>query len=161
MKYFGERANMNPSDILTKERIIINITGEGRDDILKKMVHVAGTSEKVVNEADILKRVIDREKIRSTGIGGGIGIPHAQTSGITDIVGCLAISKQGIEFNAIDMKPVHIIFLIAAKERFDNRYLGLLSRVARLFIDESFKQKVITSTSPEEIMNLIMENEKR
>ncbi|OOP55867.1 MAG: hypothetical protein AYP45_12390 [Candidatus Brocadia carolinensis] len=151
---------MKPSDILTKERIIINISGVGKNDILEKLVQVAGTSKKVISETDLLKKVIAREEIRSTGIGGGIGIPHAQTSSVTDVVGCLAISQQGIEFNAIDRKPVHVIFLIVTKERFDSKYLSLLSKVARLFIDESFKQKVITATSPEEIMNLIVENEK-
>lgn len=151
---------MKPSDILTKERIIINISGVGKNDILEKLVQVAGTSKKVISETDLLKKVIAREEIRSTGIGGGIGIPHAQASSVTDVVGCLAISQQGIEFNAIDRKPVHVIFLIVTKERFDSKYLSLLSKVARLFIDESFKQKVITATSPEEIMNLIVENEK-
>lgn len=151
---------MKPSDILAKERIIMNIAGEGKNDVLEKMVQVAGTSKKVVSEPALLKKVMEREIIRSTGIGGGIGIPHAQTSGVMDIVGCLAISQQGIEFNAIDRKLVHIIFLIATKERFDNKYLGLLSRIARLFVDESFKQRIMRSTSPEEIMDLITENEK-
>lgn len=151
---------MKPSDILTKERIIIDISGEGKADVLEKMVHVAGVSGKVTSETDLFKKIMEREKIRSTGIGGGIGIPHAQTSAVTDIVGCLAISPYGIEFNAVDMQPVHVIFLIATKERFDSKYLGLLSRVARLFVDESFKLKIMKSTSPEEIMNLIMENEK-
>ncbi|MCC6324887.1 MAG: PTS sugar transporter subunit IIA [Candidatus Brocadia sp.] len=151
---------MKPSDVLTKERIIINISGEGKTDVLGKMVQVAGTSGKVTSETDLLRKVMEREKIRSTGIGGGVGIPHAQTSCVTDIVGCLAISQPGVEFNAIDMQPVHVIFLIATKERFDNKYLALLSRVARLFVNESFKQKIMKSTSSEEIMNLIIENEK-
>lgn len=151
---------MKPSDVLAKERIIMNIAGEGKNEVLEKMVHAAGTSKKVIGESNLFQKIMEREKIRSTGIGGGIGIPHAQSSGVTDIVGCLAISQQGIEFNAVDGKPVYIIFLIAAKERFDNKYLGLLSRIARLFIDESFKQKIMRSTSPEEVMNLITENEK-
>src|SRR3990167_4849294 len=105
------------SDVLNKERIIINLNGEDKYDILGKLVNVARTSDKVINEADLLKKVIEREKIKSTGIGGGIGIPHAQTSGVTDIVACLGISEQGIEFNSLDNKPVHLVFLIATKER--------------------------------------------
>jgi len=148
------------SDVLAKERIIINLDGRDKYDVLEKMVHVTRTSEKVTNETDLLRKVIEREKIKSTGIGGGIGIPHAQTSGVTDIVACLGISEQGIEFNAVDGKPVHLVFLIATKERTDSKYLGLLSRIARLFIDESFKQRIIKSNSPEEIMSLIIEKEK-
>lgn len=148
------------SDVLTKERIIINLNGRDKYDVLEKMVQVTRTSERVTNEIDLLKKVIEREKIKSTGIGGGIGIPHAQTSGVSDIIACLGISEQGIEFNAVDGKPVHLVFLIATKERTDSRYLGLLSRIARLFIDEPFKQRIIKSNSPEEIMRLIIEKEK-
>ena len=151
---------MKLSDVLTKERIIINLNGTDKYDILGKLVNVARTSNRVTDEADLLKKVIEREKIKSTGIGGGIGIPHAQTSGVTDIIACLGISGQGIEFNSLDGKPVHLVFLIATKERTNSAYLGLLSRIARLFIDEPFKQKIIKSISPDEIMNLILEKEK-
>ena len=150
---------MKLSDVLIKERIIINLNGEDKYDILGKLVNVARTSDKVINEADLLKKVIEREKIKSTGIGGGIGIPHAQTTGVTDTIACLGTSGQGIEFNSLDDKPVHLVFLIATKERTNSTYLGLLSRIARLFIDESFKQRIIKSASPEEIMNLILEKE--
>ena len=151
---------MKLSDVLTKERIIINLNGRDKYDILGKLVNVARTSNRVTDEADLLKKVIEREKIKSTGIGGGIGIPHAQTSGVTDIIACLGISGQGIEFNSLDGKPVHLVFLIATKERTNSAYLGLLSRIARLFIDEPFKQKIIKSISPDEIMNLILGKEK-
>ncbi|HHT9158955.1 MAG TPA: PTS sugar transporter subunit IIA [Candidatus Brocadiaceae bacterium] len=151
---------MKLSDVLTAERIIINLNGKDKYDVLERMVKVAKTSEKVTNENDLLKKVIEREQIKSTGIGGGIGIPHAQTSGVTDIIACLGVTEQGIEFNAIDGKPVHLVFLIATKERTNSTYLGLLSRIARLFIDEPFKQRVIKSVSPSEIMNLITEKEK-
>ena len=150
---------MKLSDVLTKERIIINLNGRDKYDILGKLVNIARTSDKVINEADLLKKVIEREKIKSTGIGGGIGIPHAQTTGVTDTIACLGTSGQGIEFNSLDDKPVHLVFLIATKERTNSTYLGLLSRIARLFIDESFKQRIIKSASPEEIMNLILEKE--
>lgn len=148
------------SDVLTKERIIINLTGKDKYDVLEKMVQVTKNSEKITNETDFLKKVTEREKIKSTGIGGGIGIPHAQSSGVSDIVACMGISEPGIEFNAIDGKPVHLIFLIAANERTDSKYLGLLSRIARLFIEEPFKRRIMKSTSPEEIMTLIIEKEK-
>ena len=151
---------MKLSDILTTERIIINLNGKDKYDVLEKMVKVAKNSDKVTDENDLLKKVIEREKIKSTGIGGGIGIPHAQTPGVTDIIACLGVTEQGIEFNAVDGKPVHLIFLIATKERTNSTYLGLLSRIARLFIDEPFKQRVIKSVSPSEIMNLIIEKEK-
>ncbi len=150
---------MKLSDVLTKERIVINLRGNDKSDALGKLVNAAKTSGKVTDEADLLKKVLERENIKSTGIGGGIGIPHAQTSGVIDIIACLGISSQGIEFNALDGKPVHLVFLIATKERTNSTYLGLLSRIARLFIDEPFKQKIITSTSPEEIMRLIIEKE--
>ena len=146
--------------MLSKERIIINLSGSDKYNILEKLVDVAKTSEKVKDPIDLLKKVIEREKLKSTGIGRGIGVPHAQTPAVTDVVACLGISPQGLEFSAIDGKPVHLIFLIATKGRMDNAYLGLLSRIARLFSSEDFKQKVINSNSPEDIMRLISDKEK-
>lgn len=146
---------MKLSDVLAKEHIIINLYGMNKFEVLEKMVKVTKSSAKVVDEVDLLEKVITREKIKSTGIGGGIGIPHAQTLGVTDFIACLGISQDGIDFNALDEKPVHLVFLIATKERTNNIYLELLSSIARLFVDETFKQKIIKSKSPDEIMQLI------
>ncbi|GJQ48233.1 putative nitrogen regulatory bacterial protein IIA [Candidatus Kuenenia stuttgartiensis] len=150
---------MKLSDVLAKEHIIINLYGMNKFEVLEKMVKVTKSSAKVVDEVDLLEKVITREKIKSTGIGGGIGIPHAQTLGVTDFIACLGISQDGIDFNALDEKPVHLVFLIATKERTNNIYLELLSSIARLFVDETFKQKIIKSKSPDEIMQLISEKE--
>nr|CAJ74533.1 similar to nitrogen regulatory bacterial protein IIA [Candidatus Kuenenia stuttgartiensis] len=152
-------ANVKLSDVLAKEHIIINLYGMNKFEVLEKMVKVTKSSAKVVDEVDLLEKVITREKIKSTGIGGGIGIPHAQTLGVTDFIACLGISQDGIDFNALDEKPVHLVFLIATKERTNNIYLELLSSIARLFVDETFKQKIIKSKSPDEIMQLISEKE--
>ncbi len=152
---------MKLSDVLAKEHIIINLYGMNKFEVLEKMVKVTKSSAKVVNEVDLLEKVITREKIKSTGIGGGIGIPHAQTLGVTDFIACLGISQEGIDFNALDEKPVHLVFLIATKERTNNIYLELLSSIARLFVDETFKQKIIKSKSPDEIMQLISEKEEK
>ncbi|HJW86700.1 MAG TPA: PTS sugar transporter subunit IIA [Candidatus Brocadiaceae bacterium] len=151
---------MKLSEVLSKERIIINLSGNDKFDVLEKLVNVAGTSGKVKDPKDLLKKVIERERLKSTGIGRGIGVPHAQTPAVTDVVACLGISAQGIEFDAIDGKPVHLVFLIATKGRMDNAYLGLLSRIARLFSSEDFKQKIINSNSPEDIMRLVTDKEK-
>ena len=150
---------MKLSDVLAKEHIIINLYGMNKFEVLEKMVKVTKSSAKVVDEIDLLEKVLTREKIKSTGIGGGIGIPHAQTLGVTDFIACLGISQDGIDFNALDEKPVHLVFLIATKERTNNIYLELLSSIARLFVDETFKQKIIKSKSPDEIMQLISEKE--
>lgn len=146
--------------MLSKERIIINLSGSDKYDILEKLVDVAKTSEKVKDPKDLLNKVIEREKLKSTGIGRGIGVPHAQTPAVTDVVACLGVSAQGLEFDAIDGKPVYLVFLIATKGRMDNAYLGLLSRIARLFSSEDFKRQIINSNSPEEIMSLIATREK-
>lgn len=152
---------MKLSDVLAKEHIIINLYGMNKFEVLEKMVKVTKSSAKVVDEIDLLEKVITREKIKSTGIGGGIGIPHAQTLGVTDFIACMGISQEGIDFNALDEKPVHLVFLIATKERTNNIYLELLSSIARLFVDETFKQKIIKSKSPDEIMQLISEKEEK
>ncbi len=134
-------ANVKLSDVLAKEHIIINLYGMNKFEVLEKMVKVTKSSAKVVDEVDLLEKVITREKIKSTGIGGGIGIPHAQTLGVTDFIACLGISQDGIDFNALDEKPVHLVFLIATKERtnIDVSQIESLYNLAESFFDNFFK----------------------
>jgi mannitol/fructose-specific phosphotransferase system IIA component (Ntr-type) len=75
---------------------------------------------------------MDREKKMSTGIGNGFAIPHANCRGIASMTGAMGISSQGIDFDALDKKPVHIIFLLAISEKADETHLHVLNLIFKL-----------------------------
>lgn len=84
--------------------------------------------------------ILEREKLGSTGIGEGIAIPHGKMKGIDRILCAFGRSKEGVDFDAIDKKPVHIFFLLLAPEDSAGLHIQMLSRISRILRDPSFRK---------------------
>lgn len=118
-------------ELLKPERIILNLTSTKKEDVLKELVEVLDLPEdkkKIV--LDTLKK---REQIGSTGIGKGIAIPHCRSAVLDRVYLVVGRSKKGIDFDAMDGKPVHIFFLLCASPRDpESRYLITLGKIAQI-----------------------------
>lgn len=118
-------------ELLRPEGIILNLTSTKKSDVLKELVEVLDFPEdkkKIV--LDTLKK---REQIGSTGIGKGIAIPHCRSAVLDRVYLVVGRSKQGIDFDAIDGKPVHLFFLLCASPRDpESRYLITLGKIAQI-----------------------------
>jgi fructose PTS system EIIBC or EIIC component len=105
----------------------------------------------------LIKALKEREEIMSTGIGFGIAIPHAKIAEVKKLRFAIGVSKEGINFDSMDGKPVHLIILVAAGETQHKDYLGLLSNIMALLKNEDFKEKIINAESVDEIITLLKE----
>ena len=105
---------MNISDLLNEQLILPNLAGTTKQQVLEEVVEHLATVQKGIHAGELLKALLEREKLGSTGIGNGIAIPHGKLDGLSDIVLVFARSKGGIPFDAIDGKPIHLIFLLVA-----------------------------------------------
>ena len=94
---------------------------------------------RIDNREMVLKAVMDRERVMSTGMGDGVAIPHAKTDGVKDLVAAFGVTKQGIDFQSIDGKPVRIIFLLAGPTDQTGPHLKALSRISRLMHRKEFR----------------------
>jgi nitrogen PTS system EIIA component len=111
-----------------------------KEDVIKEMVAALvktgrideGTSKKVI------KALMDREELGSTGIGAGVAVPHAKHDSITDLVGAFGRSKKGINFDALDGEPVHVLFLLLSSKSASGAHLEALAYISRLVRDEKF-----------------------
>lgn len=103
---------------------------------------------------EFVQALIEREKIMSTGIGFGIAIPHVKLKSVSNISFALGISKNGINFDSLDGKPVSLIILVAAGEKQHNDYLNLLSKIMSVLKDQNIRKKIKTIKSSEEIINI-------
>jgi len=92
--------------------------------------------------------VIKREEEMSTGLGEGVAIAHGNCEESKKLIVALGISHKGIEYNSIDNKPVHILFLVANPPDSQNEYLHLLSSIVRLLRQENFRQKILNTYDP-------------
>ena len=115
---------------------------------------------KISSPLVLIKRVLEREQIETTGIGRGIAIPHARTDAVEGICICLGISPKGISYGSIDDKPVHILILLTASESAHDAYLNTLASVALLFNDLKFCEDIIGCKEPAKVLRLLIERER-
>jgi nitrogen PTS system EIIA component len=110
----------------------------------------------VRNKTDFEAEVIKREKVQSTGFGHGVAVAHGRFKEIDDVIMALGISKEGIPFDSIDKKPVHLLFLIASPPEQQDDYLTALSALVKLLRKDDFRTQILThQTDPQLIRDLI------
>jgi len=142
-------------NILTPKKVNIYLKSKNIDDVLKELVELISTDSKISKE-EILKALKEREKIHSTGIGDGIAIPHARVKGLDKFYGALGISKEGVDFNSIDKKPVNIFFVLLSPENNNNgKHIELLADIAKLAQNKEVISKLLKSDSNSEAFEII------
>ena len=105
-----------------------------------------------LDQAEILSSLLSREKMGSTGIGNGIAIPHGRISGLSQVMAIIITTKQGIEFDAIDNKPVDIFFAILVPEHEAETHLKALAGIARKLNDKEIVKAIRKANTKKEIV---------
>ena len=143
-------------EVLHKDAILENLVSIDKKGILEEMVAPVAKAANV-SEEGLVKVLLDRERLGSTGIGGGVGIPHGKLKDLDNIVLGFGLSKQGVDFESMDGKPTHIFFLLITPENSTGLHLKMLARISRLLKDESFKESLINASGRDEIFTIIQE----
>jgi fructose-specific phosphotransferase system IIA component len=147
------------TQILEPECIKVPLAGRDKESVITELVDILDTNKLLVDKNDVLQAVLSRENTRSTGIGSGIAIPHGKCKGVEDLVMAIGISRQGVDFQSIDSKPVHIIVLLASPTDRTGPHIQALARISRLMLDEEFKNKLQNASSAQELYDLINDKE--
>lgn len=144
-------------DFLHEEDIIVELHSAGKKDSITELIDRLISSDRIKkkDKSKIIKALMDREELGSTGIGQGIAIPHAKSNSVKDIICAFGNSKKGIAFDALDGEPVYIIFLLLAEQDSSGVHLKALAKISRLLKDKFFRQGLKQSESPEEVVNTI------
>ncbi|MEA3415088.1 MAG: PTS sugar transporter subunit IIA [Thermodesulfobacteriota bacterium] len=147
-------------DVLDKEAILVDLKSDDKKGVLEELVtpaaRIAG-----VNHEEIMRVLLDREQLGSTGIGGGIGIPHGKLKGLKSLVLCFGLSRKGVDFESIDGKPTHIFFLLVTPENSTGLHLKLLARISRILKNDLFKERLLEAADRDEILSIIKEEDDR
>lgn len=147
---------MKITDILFLDTIVIDLKIDNKEELLKEMVKIASKTGKINDIDKTVDHIFERESIMSTGVGKGIALPHAKSSAVTDPLGVLTILKDPIDFKALDDNKVNIVFMLLGKENNIGMHLRLLSKISRLLNNDSIRENIITSDSPEEILEILV-----
>lgn len=150
---------MKITDLLSIDSIEIGSSYKDKDELLKNAVKLMCRSGIINNEKEYLNSVLKREKESTTGVGNGIAIPHGRCKAV-DKAGLAAIVlNKPVEYEALDNKPVELLFLIAAPEDKGNVHLEILSKLAMMLMDQEFTFKLKNSRTAEEFIRAIDEAE--
>jgi mannitol/fructose-specific phosphotransferase system IIA component (Ntr-type) len=149
--------DINILDYLGKDSIIIGLKQKTKKKILNAILEYLSNKKKITkaNIKDILKIILQREEMGSTAIGGYIALPHARIDSIKDVVVCLAISEEGLEFDSLDQEPVNIIALLLSNQKEAGLHLKMLAFLARMLRDKYFVQQLKNAKTQEEALALI------
>lgn len=152
---------MKITDLLSKESILLNIDVKDKDACLVKLVDLMDASGKISDKESYLDAVYEREKEGTTGVGNGIAIPHGRCSGVKEPGLAAMTIPSGVEYNALDSKPVDLAFLIAAPEGSGSMHLEILSKLATMLMDENFVADLKKAKTVEEFLKVIDDAEEK
>lgn len=151
---------MKLSDLLTEKAISVGLTARDKRGVIEELVGLLADAMGTVTDRDaVIKAVWDREELMSTGIGQGVGIPHAKTNAVDRLHAVFGRSDAGVDFSALDSKPVHIFFLLVAPEDLSGPHVKALARISRLLKQSYFRQALMDAKKAQEIMTIIREEE--
>jgi len=152
---------MKIKDILKIETIKTDVSGQTKEDVIKELVDVLDKTYHLPDKNGIVKSLIDRENLGSTGIGQGIAIPHGKTNKVNSLIAAVGMSKAGVDFKALDGEPVYLFFLLVAPKDSAGPHLKALARISRLLRDTYFCNQLRKAASSEEVMNLLVQEDER
>jgi mannitol/fructose-specific phosphotransferase system IIA component (Ntr-type) len=155
--------SMNRRELITlfsPELFIADLKAKTRDGALEEMVDHAVAAGVMRDRDVILGMLRNRESLGSTGLGEGVAFPHGRSLAIPSLMALFARSKKGVDYGAIDGKPVHLFFMfIAPPIEKENRYLPALGQVVELIRDPGTRERLMGATSFDALRELILEGE--
>ena len=140
---------------MDKDLIFVQDEADGKYELLEQMVDKTLGKGLIMTREPILHEIKKREELESTGVIEGVALPHARTEAVKDLILEISIIKNGLDFEALDGKPVNIVFLIVAPEDARKKYIKVLARISRMCRQEGFRDKLQSAEDAEEVYNII------
>lgn len=149
---------MRISQILDKSSIVANLQARDKKGVIDELAALASKATNV-SAKTIATVLMERERLGSTGIGGGIAIPHGKLNLVRSIIVGFGLSREGVEYDSLDNKPVHIFFLLLTSENSTGGHLKVLAQISKLLKMDQFKKGLLSAESVDEIYDIIMDQD--
>jgi len=143
-------------DVLPKETILTDLKAKDKKGVIEELA--ASVSQITgINCMELVQVLLERERLGSTGIGGGIGIPHGKLANLESLIMGFGLSRKGVDFESMDGQPTYLFFLLITPENSTGLHLKLLARISRILKNDSFKKKLLKATGSNEVYSIIGE----
>ena len=143
------------SGLLKPDRVFVDLESTSKRQVLQTLADELSASIPV-ESGQILKALLEREKLGTTGIGDGLAIPHAKLDDLDEVVGCFVRLGELVDFDALDEKPVDLVFCLLAPQDSGAEHLKALAKVARVFRDEQLCNQLRQIEKPSRLYDLLV-----
>ena len=150
---------MKFSELINKNYIIPEFKSSTKKQVLEELVEALASNNVEIDKVELLNALLEREKLGSTGIGDGVAIPHGKLNGLDNIMLLFGKSGQGVDFDAIDRKPVCMVFLLVAPADSAGLHLKALARLSRMLREKEFKNSLLMASDAETLLKIIIDKD--
>lgn len=148
---------MRITELLTKDTIAMDLSASDKNGVIDELVNQLDKAGKLSDVASFKEAIHNRESQSTTGIGEGIAIPHAKVAAVKSPAIAFGKSKEGVDYQSLDMQPAHLFFMIAAPEGGAQTHLDALAKLSGILMDENVRERLIHAESPEKVLQIIDE----
>ncbi|RQD72061.1 MAG: PTS sugar transporter subunit IIA [Halanaerobium sp. MSAO_Bac5] len=146
---------MDIQNLINKNLIIMNLESDNKEEAFKEIIDVLAEESKISSKDVFFETILSREEEGPTGLGRGIAIPHGKSKVVSELTLSFARSRDGIEYNSIDQKPVQLFFMVADYEGFSPDYLKMVSKLVSKMRDDKNRKALLEAESKTEVLEII------
>ena len=150
---------MKLSDLIHEQSVIPDLKAKDKKGVLEELVDTLVEQEPSLDKNALVKVLLERERLGSTGIGDGVAIPHGKFPGITQPSISFGRSRKGLDFDSMDGEPTHLFFLLVAPENSASIHLKALARIAKILKNSAFRKELMEVTGRQDLYRKIIQND--
>ncbi|RME02324.1 MAG: PTS sugar transporter subunit IIA [Planctomycetota bacterium] len=128
-----------------------------KEEMIRRLVEVLKSTQQITEEEEVLQAVLERERCMTTGIGGGLAIPHGKSVFVDSLAAALGVVPEGMDFEAMDQRPVFVVALIVSHPTQPHLHLRVISEISKRFRLPELQQSLIRSQTPSEVFRSLKE----
>jgi len=148
---------MKLSEIIEEDNIIPELKASDKKGVLEELTKMISSHEPSIDKGTLIRVLVERERLGSTGIGDGVAIPHGKLSNVRRPIVSFGRSKKGLDFDSMDGQPTYLFFLIIAPENSSGFHLQVLAKIAKILKNSAFRKKLMEADTKIEIYQTIIQ----
>ena len=152
---------MKIMDFLNEKAVCANLMASTKEEAIAELIEKLFKAQVIKDQKKLVKILLDRETLGSTGIGQGVAIPHGKSDGVKQLVAAFGISEKGVDFNSLDGEKVFIFFLLVAPEDSAGPHLKALARISRLLKDKYFRDTLKAAKDEKTLLKIIKQEDSK
>ncbi len=150
---------MKLPEIIEENNIIPELKAKDKKGVLEELAEVISSHEPSIDKGALVKVLVERERLGSTGIGDGVAIPHGKMNGVSRPIISFGRSRQGLDFDSMDGQPAHLFFLLIAPEDSSSVHLQVLAKIAKILKNRDFRKKLMEPGTKKELYQTIVQTD--